>query len=50
MSKFIQSQLESSKQLDVQNLSWCCATVFDLWVVYRVESPLMSPRGRGVNR
>jgi hypothetical protein len=30
MSKLIQNQRESSKQLDIQNLSWCCTTIFGL--------------------
>jgi hypothetical protein len=45
MSKLIQNQWELLKQLDVQNLSWCCTIVFGLWVVYHVYPIRVASRG-----
>jgi hypothetical protein len=37
MPKFHQSQWESSKEVDVQNLPWCCANTF--WAVGPTGGP-----------
>jgi hypothetical protein len=42
---FIWNERGSSKQLDFQNLSLCCTTIFDIWIVYHVYPIRVASRG-----